>query len=121
MNHNVKIIYRVLLFNTLSYFYFIDLDYITFALIPIINTSAIKCAQIYQNYDKYYLSTEIGLSFALGIVTFFYKKSQHIEKKKSFFVSYQKDKEIDYMKELMDNINTNLLSLKKDHEITYKE
>ena len=71
VNHNVKIIYRVLLFNTLSYFYFIDLDYITFALIPIINTSAIKCAQIYQNYDKYYLSTEIGLSICIRHNNFF--------------------------------------------------
>ena len=52
VKNNVKIIYWVLIFNHVSYFYYIDLDYITFPLIPIINTSAIIYAQIYHNFDK---------------------------------------------------------------------
>ena len=105
VNRKIKNIYRVLIFNTLSYFYYIDLDYITFALTPILNTTAIICDQIYQNFEKYYLFTEIGLSITFGIITFFYKKSEHIDKKKSFFESYQKEKDIQYMIELIDNNN----------------
>ena len=115
----VKIIYRVLIFNSISYFYYIDLDKITFALIPSLNTMAIIYVQLYQNFEKYYLLAEILFSISLGIISFFYKKLELIQKKNFFFESYKKDKEIHYMKELIDNSNTNLIILKKDQEIKY--
>ena len=109
IDFQTKMIYRVLIFNNLSYIYYIELGYISLASISSLNTMAIIYVQVYD-FEKYELLCEILFSFSFGIIIFFVKKSEFHSKIKSKFYILVIDDQILVRKSTVNLIKNVLIS-----------
>ena len=113
----VKVIYKTVFYYNLVLLYYLDFNYLTFACIPCFPTISLIYMQIFQDFPQNYLLSEILFNILFGIIIYFFKKSETIEIKKSFFELHKNDVFIEYIKDLLDVLNTKVISFRKNCEI----
>jgi len=92
-----------------------EFNYVTVIMIPIINGIGIFVAGIFRNYSYLDLIPELLLNFAFYYAIFFVKRYEHVTNKKLYFEIYKNEQYINYIKEFIDAINTQVICVDKNN------
>ena len=112
--NQIGYIHFYLLFVNLIYLYYLEFNLILLILVPILNTGFILFFQFYYEYPSYNLLAELIVNLIYYVVTFLYKKYEFSNLKKKFFENYKNENFIEYIKHLINNLNTIVISVKNE-------
>jgi signal transduction histidine kinase len=99
-------------FNFL-YRYFIDFNYILIAMIPILNCLVLLISQLNQTSVQITLLPEIAVNIILYSASFYIKKCEFLREKHLFYEDYTNNFYNEYIRNLVNAINTIIISVKK--------
>ena len=112
-------IYKSLVNINLMYLFYLDFSYIIISVLPLCNIGVLIYVQRTQNYEQFYLLSEMIGVIIFSLFTYVVKKSELIANKKFYFEYFKNEKFIDYIRQLIDVLTTNIISLKKDNKIIF--
>ena len=101
----------ILCFN-LIYLYYLDFNAVIMIIIAILNCILIIFCQFKFGFPPFYLSFEFIGNILYYIPTFFFKRYELYNKKKIFFESFKNEQYIDYISQLINVLNTMVISVK---------
>ena len=108
-----RIVLAFIIFNNFLYLYYLDFNILILICIPILNSFLILYIEIAYTFPRLYFSFEFSLNFLYYIPSFFIKKNEFFNEKKKFFELYKNEQYIEYISQLINVLNTMIISVKK--------
>ena len=112
--HYIRYIYCFLFIINVLYSYYLDYNVVFLLIIPILNGGFIIYCQYAFSYPKYYYAPEFIGNFVYFLVNYLIKKFDFLDKKEIFLEYYKNHLYTEYIKQLIDVLNTMVISVKKN-------
>jgi signal transduction histidine kinase/CheY-like chemotaxis protein len=113
----VRFFYMFFALSSVLFIYYMEFNYIIILLMPVLNAIGIFLAGIIRNYSIFNLLPEHLLNITFYYAVFFVKKYDFFTNKKMYFEIYKNEQYINYIKELIDAINTQFICLNQNDVI----
>jgi signal transduction histidine kinase/CheY-like chemotaxis protein len=113
-NNMIRHFYVFFAYTNVLFTYYVEFNYIMIILIPLLNSFLIVFVQYYQEFDKFYLLPEFLFNLFYYYAIFIIKKYEFLLNKKLFYEIYKNQQSINYIKQLIDVINTHVISINKE-------
>ena len=109
-----RVLFSFIYLVNFGYIYYLDFNIVLHILVPILNTILIFLVEIIYDYPIFFFIPEILSSVFIYFFTYFVKKYEFSNKKEIFFKQYKKEHYIEYIDQLINILNTMVISIKND-------
>ena len=109
----LRYIYATMLYINLLYLFYLDFNVILVIIVSVLNSLLILIIQYKFSFPKYYFVPELVINFIYYFVTFLIKKYEFSTRKETFYEHYKNEQYIEYINQLIDVLNTMVISIKK--------
>ena len=110
----LRYIYGTILAMNCLYLYYFDYNIIMIVIVAIFNSLIIITIQYKFSFPAYYFVPEVVMNLVYYFVTSLIKRYELSNRKESFYEHHKNEHYIEYIKQLIDVLNTMVISIKKD-------
>ena len=115
----IRTYYRMFMFLTIIYIYYLDLNFLISILITILNAGVILFVQYTHGFAPNYLLSDLIANIFFFFFVLLIKKDELKNKKDFFFEYYKNSLYMDYIKELFNVLQMKLISIKIDKSVLF--